>query len=235
MTIQIRTLNIQHGGGKRAEALGEYLATSSADIVVLSEYRENASGRMIRDRLAQAGFKHWKSSNPTPPMNGVAVASKLPFTPLTHPPGGLHDLEARWLECDFSDFRLVATYFPADKVKLDYWKWFMPQARSRADKACIFVGDFNTGKHRIDEIGTTFLGSEYMTEMESGGWIDAWRHLNAEGREYTWRSGMGGEFRLDYVWLSRPMVGWLRHAGHDYVPRSSKIADRQDLVQQVPN
>lgn len=227
--IQLRTLNLQHGGGSRADTLGEYLATTKADILVLSEYRENPPGKLIRDHLERAGFKFWESSHPAHRMNGVAVAAKLPFTTLAHPSGGLQDLECRWLECAFPDFRLIATYFPADKVKMDYWKWFMAQADSRSDVPCILVGDFNTGKHRIDEIGATFFGADYMDAMESSGWIDAWRHLNTEGREYTWRSFAGNEFRLDYVWLSKPMAGWLRRADHDHLPRSNRISDHSAL------
>jgi exodeoxyribonuclease III len=148
---------------------------------------------------------------------------------LAHPVDGLRDQECRWLECDFSDFRLVATYFPGERPKLEYWKWFMPQARGRVDGASILVGDFNTGKHHVDELGATFFGADYMTEMESNGWVDAWRHLHAKDREYTWRSNAGGEFRLDYLWLSRPIVGWLKRASHDHLPRSSGITDHSAL------
>jgi exonuclease III len=168
----------------------------------------------------------------------VAVAAKLPFTKLPHPSDGLLGWECRWLECRFSRFCLIAVYFPGDKPKLKYWKWFLPLANSRADTPCIFVGDFNTGKHYIDEEGATFYGQEYMTEMESRGWVDAWRHHHFEKREYTWCSSRGGQFRLDYVWLSKRLAMGLKHAAHDHGPRSSGITDHSALLvefHQQPN
>ena len=227
--IKIRTLNLQHGGGTRACTIAKYLTSAPADILVLSEFRDNASGTLLRKNLDEAGFKFWKTSHPPLRMNGVAVAAKLPFTAVAHPSNRLPQWECRWLECDFSDFSLVAAYFPGGKSKLEYWQWFMAQANARVLTPCILVGDFNTGKHYIDEIGATFYGTEYMTELESRGWIDAWRHLHVDEREFTWRSNAGGEFRLDYAWLSTPMVSWLRQAEHDHLPRSTGITDHSAL------
>ena len=223
------TLNLRHGGGTRAAAICDYLVASQADILVLSEFRANPTGVMIQHRLAGAGYKHWSTSAPSGSTNGVAVAAKLPFSTEPHPTPALPARKARWLECAFAEFSVVAAYFPGMKPKLEYWKWFMPLARARAGKPCVIAGDFNTGKHRIDELGATFFGANYMAEMELGGWTDAWRHLFPEGREYTWSSNKGGEFRLDYVWLSRASSAWLCRAWHDHKPRTSKITDHSAL------
>ena len=227
--IRLCTLNIRQGGGKRADSLVSYLVHEAADIVILTEFRENPAGNRIRDQLAQAGFAFWESSHPAPRMNGVAVAAKLPFTALAHPSEGLQDQECRWLECFFSGFGLIANYFPHGKPKLVYWQWFISQAQKRAEAPFILAGDFNTGKHYIDEVGATFYGPKYMTAMEADGWIDAWRFLNPDKLEYTWSSNRGGEFRLDYFWLSRPMSGWLHGACHVHLPRTSGITDHSAL------
>jgi hypothetical protein len=51
MAIRIVSLNIRHGGGKRISDLTDWLVTKAPSAVVLSEWRHNAPGQRIRQRL----------------------------------------------------------------------------------------------------------------------------------------------------------------------------------------
>jgi rRNA maturation protein Rpf1 len=52
----IVALNIQHGGGKRTPELIEWLRIQNADIVVLSEWRNNPNGLAIEAALKSDGY-----------------------------------------------------------------------------------------------------------------------------------------------------------------------------------
>jgi len=49
-------LNIRHGGGLRAQSLLDWLTSMSPDVIVLPEWRDNASGALIQRGFETAGF-----------------------------------------------------------------------------------------------------------------------------------------------------------------------------------
>ncbi|MEI7478012.1 MAG: hypothetical protein WCJ81_06050 [bacterium] len=55
----------------------------------------------------------------------------------------------------------------------------------------IFMGDFNTGRHFIDERGKTFYCSDCMFDIEQAGMIDVWRYKYKDVREYSRYSNKG--------------------------------------------
>lgn len=75
MTIRIVSLNIQHGGGKRISRLADWIATTNPSAVVLPEWRNNASGKIIRDRLTENGFRTVATTRATPKINSVLLAA----------------------------------------------------------------------------------------------------------------------------------------------------------------
>jgi exonuclease III len=232
--LRLLTLNIRHGGGRRTEAIADALTSSDAEVIILTEFRENASARVLRERLAAKGWQQQASSEPPARTNGVFVAARAPFTAMpAHV--GVPEGSWRWLEIDFGALTLVATYFPLSGRKLPYWDWVMERARERTDAPCILMGDFNTGKHFIDETGATFFGSKYPGQLEELGWIDAWRSLHPDDREYTWYSHKGNGFRLDYAWLSPRLRASLLSATHLDWTRVPDITDHAALMITLAN
>ena len=227
--MKILTLNIRNGCTKHHSAMVSWLLQQrSADILVITEFRDNVPGRKLRQALQNAGWTYTASSNPAHKINGVLVASRICFTPVPQPeiiPEG----SARFIECDFETFALIGVYFPLKKALLNFWSWFLPQAASRAKSPCLLVGDFNTGKHFIDEDKATFWGSENMVHIEELGYRDAWRTLHPLDREYTWFYTVGIGFRLDYVFLSATLIERLTSADHLHTPRELCISDHSAL------
>ena len=54
--MKIISLNIRHGGGKRIADILEYLIDKEADVIVFTEYRENANSEIIHSRLREEAF-----------------------------------------------------------------------------------------------------------------------------------------------------------------------------------
>ncbi len=49
VSSRILSLNLRHGGGSRANLLIDWIASKAPFVAVLTEWRENASGRLIKD------------------------------------------------------------------------------------------------------------------------------------------------------------------------------------------
>lgn len=54
--MRIVTWNLQHGGGKRIGGIVDAIRSYSADVLVLSEFRNNPLGEILRGELTQMGY-----------------------------------------------------------------------------------------------------------------------------------------------------------------------------------
>jgi exodeoxyribonuclease III len=172
-------------------------------------------------------------TNPLPKVNGILMASREPLTalPSPHAPKGL---EHRWLELYLPEVqaRLLCVHIPTagDKSgKLAFWNAVNSYARDLRDERVLIVGDFNTGLP-VDAEGTPFVYSEKMVELLGIGWIDAWRHRNPEGKEYTWYSNANKGFRLDHAFTSPKMNGSVKEIYHSHQEREEGHSDHSMLV-----
>jgi exonuclease III len=228
--VKIVTLNIRQGGGQRVRAIGAALVDHDADVVVLSEYRASDAARRFASSLAEAGYRHWADGAPERRVNSVAIASRLRFDAVTHP---LHDSANRHrvIEVALGPITLGAVYFPLNRVKVTFWREeFLPLAATRVVQPYCFIGDWNTGRHRIDEEGATFFGAAEFASLSASGWTDAWRSLHQDAREYSWYSHAGNGFRLDHAFLSPSLTPALRSASFSQHERLEGITDHAALV-----
>ena len=82
----------------------------------------------------------------------------------------------------------------------------------------LFVGDTNSGRRGIDEEVPAFNAREqgWIDELAGCGWRDAFRHLRADARAYTWYSPNGRNgFRIDQAFVNPALLE--RLAGAAYV------------------
>jgi len=70
-------------------------------------------------------------------------------------------------------------------AKTRFWDAILRSALDRQSTPFMFIGDFNTGRHREDELGKTFVCADHFGRLTASGWIDAWRHFNGSGLEAT--------------------------------------------------
>ncbi|WP_235733204.1 hypothetical protein [Mycolicibacterium neoaurum] len=115
-----RDRHTQHppGRSKHAAALTTRLLGYDADILVITEFRANAAGARLIDRLTEAGYD---TSHPdvAPNVNTVLIAAR----------GGIERswafddaLDTRHLWCAEIDGAYVCgVYMPQGRAKLPYW------------------------------------------------------------------------------------------------------------------
>ncbi len=121
-------------------------------------------------------------------------------------------------------------YFPLGDPKDVYWDWVLANADELRDRNVILMGDFNTGKMRVDEAGESFGCQEKHEALEGLGFVDLWRAMYPKGRDYTWYSSAGNGFRLDYIWASPSLSPLVRRVWHDHEVRLALHSDHSSVV-----
>ena len=230
--MKIITLNILHGGGERIESLLNFFEENSCDVAVLSEYRENKNSKKIRDFFYFQGLCYQISNAMEPRQNSVFVASKHPFIPNI----GKNNLKynRRIVDLKFKKFDLVGVYFPIKKKKSPVFEELINLLSSK-NNSTICMGDFNTGKHYLDEKGASFIGSDYLNQIEAVGIIDAWRHIHKSKKEFSWYSPKGNGFRLDHTFISESMKNTIEYCTYIHSPREEKITDHSAMILKLRN
>lgn len=231
MTTRIATLNIRHGGSKHAAALTARLLGYDADILVITEFRANAVGGRLINRLAEAGYD---TSHPgvAPNGNTVLIAAR----------GGIERswafddaLDPRHLWCAEIDGAYVCgVYMPQGQAKLPYWATLIDKARTAGID--LLIGDFNTGNNDLDKDprGSKFIGPEMPGRLSATGYLDVWRALHLGVREYTWFSRPGDNgFRLDHIYAVPELAQRIVKCEFDHAPREAGETDHSGLVAHV--
>lgn len=227
--MKIVTLNIRHGGGTKVIELLRLLAAYSADVVVLTEFRENSNADRFKTRLFELGYK-WQATNSIDPKeNSVFVAARIPFVcngQLGQP--GVH--QHRLLLAKFSNFSLIGVYFPQNEEKRPVFDFLIQNARVLLGEAGLIIGDFNTGKHYLDEAGKTFACADCLDQLEAGGFVDSWRARNPDAREYSWISAAKNGFRIDHVLCTESLNRQVTRIYYEHGPREAAATDHSALV-----
>jgi exonuclease III len=229
-SIRLLTYNIRQGGGKRVDAIVARVLSYDPDIVVLTEYR-TSTGSVLARKLADHGLVHQATSNPPPRLNGVFVASRLPFTPSPErePPCPSPRF---WLEVDFPQFRLGALYNGtiynrlAKDLREAFYSWLAESLFTPTQQAFIVAGDFNW--LAMEEGGLSQPGP--VEDLCDAGYVDAWRQLNPNAWDYSWTNHNGTRTRVDFVFLTQPLAPMLANAFHAHDDSGTSVSDHDPLI-----
>jgi exonuclease III len=219
--------NIRHGGGCRLRGIVAALATHGADVVVLSEYRRR-TGAALRAALAGLGYRRASTTEPPPGRNGVLIAARCPFRergPLSMRVEEPH----RMLDVEVGGLRLIGVYLPNLLRKVPYWDAIVRSAARRRHASSLFVGDFNTTRHFVDEAGAVCRTSAYMDHIERAGFRDVYRDRNPKRREFSWYSSRGNGYRLDHAFCSTPLASRVAAVGYSHAERERGLSDHSIL------
>src|SRR5262245_50314795 len=251
-TLRLLSWNILHGGG--AERLPEIilsLLSHKPDVVVLTEFR-TTRGSQIRGVLADNGLAHQLSSHgDRDNSNGILLAARHALEPEDAPAPKAH--RGRWLPARVPafDLQILGVHVPDDTnmtAKAAHWQAILAYARRCLDRSAAIVGDFNTGRRlqdapppgRASRSGAgehtgrdwaSVHGCEALLgSLLSLGFVDAWRCLHREAREYSWVSHDGQPRRIDTAYLSPALAPALQAAAYSHVERRRRLSDHAPLI-----
>lgn len=230
--MKLLAWNILHGGGaRRMPEIALRLLEHDADVIVLTEYRRTVGGQ-IRAVLDDHGWRHQVCTEPQPGVNGILVASRIEARAGAEVCG---DGAGRVLQVllPSAHTTVIAAHIPdgsQPRGRTGCWRAVLTLARESRDRDAVVLGDFNTGRHHLDEPGATFTCTALLGELAALGYADAWRQLNPQGRELSWRSQAGNGFRIDAAFVSAPLRERIRAAEYSHLERENRLSDHSALV-----
>jgi exodeoxyribonuclease-3 len=229
-TMRILTWNLRHGGGARVPAQLVAIAGHAPEIVVLTEYRTGPAGERLTRGLDALGFVHQAVPPTLPPRrNAVLVAARRPFEVIPHPLLPAEDAP-RLIHARFDGLDVLGVYFALGLRKQPLFEYLVGLDTTVLAPGSVLIGDFNTGKHRVDELGATFVLSECLDALERRGWVDAWRLRNGDTRVSSWFSSAGNGFRIDHAFVTSALVARLVDARYSDAERAAGLSDHAALV-----
>ena len=224
--IRLFTLNISGPSTDRARRLLPALDCLDADLLVLTETRDNLGTRLMLDAYRDKGYTVVAPIPPTAGERGVAVLHRLPVgsPPTTEPVDLAHRLVVTRVEGD-RPFMLIGVYVPsrdASAAKIVRKQEFLAQLtllvdRLPDDEDVVLLGDFNiVGRAHVPRY-PAFRDWEYdaLEAISAAGLVDAFAVLNPGVQAHSWIGRKGAGYRYDYGFVSKRLVDQL--AGCDYL------------------
>lgn len=248
---RIVSWNIRAGGGKRASGILQQLLAWRPNVIGLSEFRGTPSSQWLAAQLAEAGFGYQLTCINANALakNALLLASQYPLQTVSLP--RMPRIRERWLLARIeTQPRLVLglMHIPnhdAPKLKYPFMNSVLRLTAAWNEGPGLMIGDTNCGKRGIDEetVSATFYKREHewMEGMEKRGWVDAFRHLRGEQREYTWYSHRNNGFRLDHAFCNpqiAPALAQVQHAwgsDPDKPDRRDALSDHAALIVDLEN
>ena len=246
--MKVLAVNIRAGG--TASLVRPFVARClrhEPDVLVISEYRDNATGAALRKRLKEVGFEYFASSVEGKRGNGVLTAAFEPFHATPNPFGlGEDEYPNAVLEGRFAWGRVLGVYLPGQDRKRPHLQLLAAAAQRDIEigATSVFIGDFNSGRNETDieaNLGRATLVDEFSTadlyaELERYS-TEAWLYMHPGEREFSWypfrndpefysRSG----WRIDKAFVSPALLPRLRAADYDHVFESDRLTDHSGLV-----
>jgi exonuclease III len=234
--MRIVSWNIRAGGGVRAGAIGRQIARWAPDVIVLSEFRATPPSRTLAGALAAGGWPQQLTTADAraPGVNALLVAARWPLRRIRLPAAPVE--RRRWLVAGVeSPIPLVvgAMHVPnrVSGRKYPFLEAVLACARGWRRGPALLVGDTNSGRRGLDEEVPVFSAREegWIDGLDGCGWRDAFRHLRADERTYTWYSPNGANgFRIDQAFVNAPLLARLKEAV--YVWGGPRHGARRDIL-----
>lgn len=245
--MRVLGVNVRSGGSRgTADALLERCLSHEAQVLVLSEFRDNATGAYLRRKLAGNGYER-QAATEGHRGNGVLIASVREFAAIRNPfglPGDEYPNAV--IEARFESLRVFGVYLPGQDRKRPHLRCLIATAAryNETEVDAICIGDFNSGRNDTDieiNVGRKTLKDEFSTadlyaELETY-WTEAWHHLHPDAREFSWypfrkappprrRNG----WRIDKAFVSKSLLPRLSDAYYDHGFRLEGLTDHSGLI-----
>jgi exodeoxyribonuclease III len=231
--VRLLAWNIRQGGGSRLAGIVDAIARHDADVLILSEYRGGEAAERLQGALKAAGYRHVTKLVPPPQRTGVLIAARRrfvergPVCPRVEEPWRLVDVELGVL-------RLTGVYMPNLLKKVPYWQTLIDAFGERASGDALAIGDFNTCRAHVDELGALDATARFMDGIAAIGFCDLWRHRFPDGREFSWYSHRGNGFRIDHAFLSPGLAARAGVIRYSHEERLAGLSDHSVLLLDLP-
>lgn len=225
--LKILSWNIRQGGGTRLTSIVNHLAKTKADIVVLSEFRNGETGNRLRASLMKIGYRHQVVSGEKNGVNSVLIASTFAAGSELYADADekfTHNIAT----AVFPAFKVMGVYLPHKKKNklLPY----INDTVKNDDAHYIIAGDYNTGINHVDQAGKSFWYEDELIKLKKNGYIDAFRHIHGDVKEYSWYSHQGNGYRYDHTYVDEALIPIVKDCYYLHEWRENKLSDHSPMV-----
>ena len=227
--LKILSWNIRQGGGSRIQKIASKIIESKAQIVILSEFRNNKSGNSLISDLRRNGYKSFQSSALATNENGVLICSQMPFTPLCQDYQDLEFSENVQI-ADFGSIIVIGVYLPHKKK---HTLFNILKSYCASNIPVVIAGDFNTGINKVDQAGTSFWYEDDFKKLLKSGFVDCYRYLHGEVKEYSWYSHQGNGYRYDHTLISQMISSMIISCDYIHGWREKGLSDHSPMLLEI--
>lgn len=214
-TIRIITYNVNGIRAAIKKGFIDWLKTDPADIICLQEIKANESD-IDRAAIQSTGYHPYFFSAQKKGYSGVGILTKLIPDNVEYGHGNEQsDFEGRLIRADFGDITLLSVYFPSGttgEIRQSYkYIWlnefldYLDELKKTRPKL-IVCGDYNIAHKEIDlhnpvsnKKTSGYLPEEraWFDQFLANGFVDGFRQLNKEPRQYSWWHVLRPSTRLE--------------------------------------
>jgi exodeoxyribonuclease-3 len=237
----------------------DWFGEQDADVLCVQETKAQehqlAGPAGFKQEFLPAGYKAWfRDATTKKGYSGVAIyAKREPDEIRTALGWEAFDEEGRYIEARFGNLSVVSFYIPSGSsgelrqgFKFEVMDWLRPILEQwlASGRDYVLCGDWNIVRSELDirnwksnqkNSGCLPPEREWLNGLchgagDTGGWVDAYRHLHAEGQDYTWWSNRGAAraknvgWRIDYQFATPSLRDRLRACSIATTPRFSDHA-----------
>lgn len=238
--LRLLTLNISGPSTARAERLASFLAEIDADVIVLTETRNNEGTRNLLSWCRDRGYFVTGDLPTSSGERGVAVARRV--GPDRQPGATAVDLPHRLVIDELADdpvLRLVAVYVPsrdASPHKIVRKQTFLGQLSAalrgvKCSEHIVFMGDLNIVSRAHVPRYPAFKAWEYDALDDIGaGLTDVFAEINPGVQAYSWIGRTGSGYRYDYAFVSPELMDAVLGCEYLHEPRERGITDHAAVL-----
>jgi exodeoxyribonuclease-3 len=240
--VKIATWNI-NSIKSRIDHVVKWCVTNQPDVLCLQETKV-IDEKFPLPKFSAIGYRHAALLGERG-YNGVAIISKTPLTDIQkNLPREKTPAQSRLISATVGGIRLVNIYGPHGtsqgtpkyQFKLDWMarlrKYFDKQFST--DDDVLLVGDVNVAPHELDvwsvpawrgKLHFTKPERDAVQDLKKWGFVDVFRQINGDEREFSWWSNFRNDFekdrglRIDHIWASPPLAERCSDCWIDREPR----------------
>ena len=229
----------------------DWFGPQDADVLCVQETKAQEH-QLAGPEFIPEGYKAWfRDATTKKGYSGVAIYSRRePDDVRTALGRESFDEEGRYLEARFGNLSVVSFYIPSGSsgevrqgVKFEVMEWLQPILEQwlSSGRDYVLCGDWNIVRSELDirnwksnqkNSGCLPAERDWLNGLcrDGGGWVDAYRALHPEGRDYTWWSNRGAArannvgWRIDYQLVTPSLRDRLRACSIAAEPRFSDHA-----------
>jgi exodeoxyribonuclease III len=250
--VRVITLNVNGIRSAARRGFFEWAQAQQPDVVCLQETRAQER-ELPFDALALAGFTAYFVDARRRGYSGVALYCRQVPVAVGRTLGWDDvDSEGRFIQAEFENVSVASLYVPSgitgparQAFKMNFLERLLAVlARLRHDgRNHIICGDFNIAHQAIDTYSPSrngrvsgFLSDEraWMDTLIDGlGWVDAFRVVNREPKQYTWWSNWPAAWdrnlgwRIDYQMITPGLRERVRSAS---IYKAARFSDHAPLT-----